>query len=292
MSRRVGFLKMLDDCEAGKIDLIITKSVSRFARNTQDCLEVIRRLKALTPPVGVLFETENLNTAESKSEFTLGVMSLVAQGESEQKSTAVTWSIIERFKKGIPIISTHNLLGFDKNNFGQVFIVEEEANVVRFIYESYLDGLNACEIARSLTESRIPTVMGNCIWKGSSILRILRNEKYCGDVLMQKTFTSDCFSHKKVKNVGQRPRYLLKNGIPAIISRNKWEAVQELLDKRHFSRNNVLKPEMGVFINRVKSGALRGFIYINPRWRNKEILAVIKKIKNEEEKVINAEYEV
>lgn len=106
----------------------------------------------LSPPVGVIFETESLNTLESKNEFTLGVMSLVAQGESEQKSPAITWSIIERFKKGIPIIYTHNLLGFDKNSFGQVVIVEE-ANIILYIYDSYVDGSNAREIAQSLTDA-------------------------------------------------------------------------------------------------------------------------------------------
>ncbi|WP_081428008.1 recombinase family protein [Clostridium kluyveri] len=136
MHRRVDFLRMIKDCRSGKIDLIITKSVSRFARNTRDCLDVVRQLKMLNPPVSVFFEAENLNTIESKNEFTLGVMSLVAQGESEQKSAAITWSIIERFKKGIPIISTHNLLGFDKDHLGQIVIVEEEANIVRYIYDS------------------------------------------------------------------------------------------------------------------------------------------------------------
>lgn len=207
---------MLEDCRLGKIDLIITKGVNRFARNTRDCLDVVRQLKMLSPPVGVLFETENLNTLESKNEFTLGVMSLVAQGESEQKSAAITWSIIERFKKGIPIISTHNLLGFDKDALGQVIIVEEEANIIRYIYDSYMDGSHAREIAKSLTDARIPTVLGKTMWKSSGILRILKNEKYCGDVLMQKTFTVDCFTHKKVRNIGQRPQYLLKGGLPPL----------------------------------------------------------------------------
>ena len=281
MHRRVQFLRMIEDCRSGKIDLIITKGVNRFARNTRDCLDVVRQLKMLSPPVGVLFETESLNTLESKNEFTLGVMSLVAQGESEQKSAAITWSIIERFKKGIPIISTHNLLGFDKDPFGQVVIVEEEANIIRYIYDSYMDGSNAREIARSLTDARIPTVLGNPVWKSSTILRILKNEKYCGDVLMQKTFTVDCFTHKKMRNTGQRPQYLLKGGIPAIIPKDRWLAVQKLLKEHRFSKKLTARPDVGVFVRQVKTGALQGFVYINPSWSKKEVAQVLEKLSHE-----------
>ena len=281
MHRRVSFLRMIDDCRSGKIDLIITKGVNRFARNTRDCLDVVRQLKSLTPPVGVIFETENLNTLESKNEFTLGVMSLIAQGESEQKSAAITWSIIERFKKGIPVISTHNLLGFEKDALGQIVIVEEEAKIIRYIYDSYMDGSNAIEIAQSLTYARIPTVLGRPVWKSSTILRILKNEKYCGDVLMQKTFTVDCFTHKKMRNTGQRPQYLLKGGIPAIIPRDRWLAIQRLLKERRFSKKTTEKPDIDIFIRRVKTGALRGFVYINPSWSKKEVTKVLEKLSQE-----------
>lgn len=281
MFRRFDFLRMIDDCLAGKIDLVLTKSISRFARNTRDCLDVVRKLKGLNPPVGISFESESLNTLESKNEFTLGVMSLVAQGESEQKSAAVTWSIIERFKKGIPVIPTHNLLGFDKDHRGQIVIVEEEADIVRYIYDSYMDGSNAREIAQSLTDARVPTAAGNPIWKSSSILRILRNEKYCGDVLMQKTFTVDCFTHKKVRNTGQRPQYRLNDGIPAIISKKRWLAVQNLLRNRRFSQKHVKKPDVGVFISRVKTGFFRDYIYINPSWRKKDIDQVLQRTDTE-----------
>lgn len=281
MQKRVDFLRMIEDCRSGKIDLIITKSVNRFARNTRDCLDVVRQLKMLNPPVGILFETENLNTLESKNEFTLGVMSLVAQGESEQKSAAITWSIIERFKKGIPIISTHNLLGFDKDSLGQIVIAEEEANIIRYIYDSYMDGSNAREIAQSLTDARIPTALGKPMWKSSAILRILKNEKYCGDVLMQKTFTVDCFTHKKMRNTGQRPQYLLKGGIPAIIPKDRWLAVQKLLKERRFSKEPTKKPNIGIFIRRVKTSALQGFVYINPNWSKKEVAQVLEKLLQE-----------
>lgn len=222
VKKRVNFLRMIDDCHAGKIDMIITKSVSRFARNTLDCLDNVRKLKTLNPPVGVYFETEGFNTAESKNEFTLGIMSLVAQGESEQKSANIRWSIIQRFKKGIPIIPTHFLLGYDKDRFGNLFIVPQEAEVIKYIFNCYLDGLNAKEIANALTEAHIPTVKGHEIWSSSAIFNILRNEKYCGDVLMQKTYTIDCFTHKAIKNVGQVPQYRLRDHHPAIVPRDDW----------------------------------------------------------------------
>lgn len=249
MKRRIGFQQMIEDCCAGKIDLILTKSVSRFARNIRDCLEIVRTLKALNPPVGVYFEAENLNTIESKNEFTLGVMSLVAQGESEQKSAAMIWSIIERFKKGIPIISTHNLLGYDKDLFGKMIIAEDEAVVIQYIYSCYLDGLSAREIAELLTEQHIPTAKGGEVWSSSTVRNILKNEKYCGDVLMQKTYTVDCFSHRTVKNTGQKPQYRLRNHHPAIIPRNEWDKVQHLLQhprsrsqkrKNRFNKNSGL----------------------------------------------------
>ena len=160
MKKRPEFQRMIQDCRDGKIDLTLTKSVSRFARNTMDCLRVVRELKALSPPVGVYFEDVSLNTVEAKNEFTLGVMSLVAQGESEAKSAAITWSIIERFKNGIPIISTTYLLGYDKDSYGKLVIVEEEAEVIRYIYSSYLSGLSVREIAENLTAAKIPTVKG------------------------------------------------------------------------------------------------------------------------------------
>lgn len=276
---RVHFVRMIDDCHQGKIDLVITKSVSRFARNTRDCLDIIRKLKSLDPPVGVYFEAENLNTLESKNEFTLGVMSLVAQGESEQKSAAIIWSVIERFKKGIPILSTHNLLGYDKDRFGKMIIVDEEAAVIRYIYACYMAGQNACKIAATLTLSHVPTVRGGEAWSGGTVLNILRNEKYCGDVLMQKTFTVDCFTHRKIKNTGQRPQYRLRNHHAAIIPREDWLHVQEALQHRRYSASNVERPmEKRLYVSKVKSGRLKGFIVFDSRWSRAELNQIFNKL--------------
>lgn len=272
MKRRPQFQKMIQDCREGKIDLILTKSVSRFARNTMDCLRVVRELKALNPPVGVYFEDVSLNTVEAKNEFTLGVMSLVAQGESEAKSAAITWSVIERFKNGIPIVSTTYLLGYDKDKFGKLVIVEEEAEVVRYIFNSFLEGQSVREIAESLTEAKIPTVKGKEIWSSGTVRNMLRNEKYCGDVLMQKTYTVDCFSHKSVRNRGQKPQYRLTNNHPAIVSREDWMQVQTLLQQPRRRTNAKQKPIEEKFrVTRIKNGRLKGYVVLDTRWRTSDV---------------------
>lgn len=272
MKRRPQFQKMIQDCRDGKIDLILTKSVSRFARNTMDCLRVVRELKALNPPVGVYFEDVSLNTVEAKNEFTLGVMSLVAQGESEAKSAAITWSVIERFKNGIPIVSTTYLLGYNKDKFGKLVIVEEEAEVVRYIFNSFLEGQSVREIAESLTEAKIPTVKGKEIWSSGTVRNMLRNEKYCGDVLMQKTYTVDCFSHKSVRNRGQKPQYRLTNNHPAIVSREDWMQVQTLLQQPRRRSNAKQKPIEEKFrVTRIKNGRLKGYVVLDTRWRTSDV---------------------
>lgn len=276
---------MIDACKAGKIDLIVTKSVSRFARNTRDCLQVIRQLKLLNPPVGVFFETENLNTLEAKNEFTLGVMSLVAQGESEQKSAAIKWAFVERAKKGIPCFSTHHLLGYDKDALGTVVIVEEEAEIVHYIYDSYMEGATTREIALALTEARVPTVTGKERWSPSAVLNILRNEKYCGDCLMQKTFTVDCFSHKSKKNRGEVAQYYLANTHIPIIPREQWEQAQHQVSHRlgvKVARDMTL--EQKFHITRIKAGILKGFVVIDPKWNSWEVGEFLKKLHEQKRK--------
>jgi site-specific DNA recombinase len=279
LKKRVNFMRMIEDCNEGKIDLIVTKSVSRFARNTLDCVKIVRNLKALNPPVGVFFEMEGLNTAESKNEFLLIVLSVVAQGESEQKSAAILWSYYDRFSKGIPIFSTHNLLGYDKNHFGEVIIAAEEAEVVKYIYACYMDGQNAREIADALTAAHIPTVKGNERWSPSVILNMLRNEKYCGNSLMQKSYTVDCFTHKRVKNTGQKPKFFKSGSHPAIIPPEEWELVQEQLLHRRNALKGKNKPiEKNFLLTRIKGGKLKGFILIDPKWKSKELEQFFKKL--------------
>ena len=277
INRRKEFKKMLEDCRLGKIDLILVKSISRFSRNQLDFISTYRELKALPNPVGILIEDMGLNTLDTTSEMILGMLSVVAQGESEQRSAAINWSIIERFKKGIPVIPTHNLLGYSKDKFGYIVIEDNEANVVKFIFKSFIDGVRAIDIAKILMESQILTVTGNTKWTSSSIYRILRNEKYNGDVMMQKTFTVDCFSHKSKKNNGERPMYLLKKGIPAIISDDEWEITKKLLKnpRKGFGKesNNIQKPDY--FVSTIKSGIFKNFIVIDPQWSKQQMQKIL-----------------
>ncbi len=198
VSKRIQFQSMIQDCKDGKIDLVITKSISRFARNTLDCISYVRQLRSLDPPVAVYFENENLNTLDRRNEAFIAMLSSVAQGESENKSEAIKWSIKRRFQKGLPLCPTWALLGYTTDDNGDMIIVENEAAIVRFIYENFLDGMSVKDIAEELTRRKIPTVKGNDHWSEGTIYSMLHNERYCGDVIMQKTYTPDCLSHRSV----------------------------------------------------------------------------------------------
>lgn len=279
IKKREHFNRMVNDCRLNKIDLIIVKSISRFSRNVLDFISITRELKALPNPVGVFIEDLNINTLDTTSETSLLMLSVVAQAESEQKSEAIKWSIIERFKKGMPIIPTHNFLGFTKDRFGRIVIEESEAEIVRFIYKNFLEGVRAVDIASLLNEAIIPTVAGNQ-WKSSSIYRVLRNEKYFGLVIMQKTFTVDCFTHKKKVNRGEKPKYLLRDGLPAIVSEDDWNLVQKLLlnKRKGFKKKtikNIEKPKN--FVSTIKSGVFKGFIVIDVKWSKEEVADVLSK---------------
>lgn len=234
--KRVQFLKMIEDCRQGKIDIILTKSVSRFARNTLDTIRYMRELKLLSSPVEIKFETEGLNTLDKNAEMMITFLSCVAQGESEAKSDSIRWSIRQRFAKGFPLCPTCFLLGYDTDENNNMIIIEEEAVIVRFIYQQFLEGYSIQQIAEMLTENKILTVKGKEIWSYSTVRNILRNERYCGDVLMQKTVTVDCLSHKSVKNNGQEKQYRMTNHHPAIISKENWYIVQEMLKFRRYMR--------------------------------------------------------
>jgi len=271
---REHFKRMISDCRAGKIDLVITKSISRFARNVLDCLSYIRQLKQMNPPVGVLFETENLYTMDKNSEVIITVLSMVAQGESESKSTNIKWACKRRFQKGLPLCPTWALLGYDTDEYGDMVITENEAEVVRTIYQLYIEGSSSCLIAKILTEAGIPTARGNTKWWSGSVLCILKNERYCGDVLMQKTCTVDYLSHKVVRNDGREPQYFIRDHHPAIIQRKDWDLAQKLRsDLSHYkNRANRIKTRL----TPIRYGHLKGFIPINPVWKDITIDELIR----------------
>jgi DNA invertase Pin-like site-specific DNA recombinase len=262
---RKEFNRMIEDCKAGKIDQIVTKSISRFARNVLDCIGYIRLLKALSPPVGVFFQNERLFTLDPNTEMIITVLSTVAQGESATKSEAIKWGLRKRFAHGIPLCPTWQLLGYDTDEEGNMVIVEEEAKIVRLIYKFYLEGNTSSNIANALTQSGVPTIRGsNSEWSAGTILSILHNERYCGDVIMQKTVTLDYLTHKSVKNCGHEKQYILRNHHPAIVSRSDWEQVQKLiLGWRQRNRKQQRVNEKPIV---VRKGTLAGYVIINPNW--------------------------
>ena len=263
VDKRKEFLRMIDDCKAGKIDLIITKSVSRFARNLVDCISTIRMLKNLNPPVGIYFENDRLNTLDQTSETFIAFISCMAQEESAKKSEAVKYGIRKKFAVGIP--RCPRILGYDLDINGNYVIVEEEAKIVRMIYHFYLDGYSTTYIADALTRAGVPTITGkNPIWSAGVVISILRNEKYCGDVVMQKTFVKDSLTHKSVKNTGQVQAYrLLKHHLP-IIAKSEWKEVQDLLDAWRTRRKRVVRKKQKIIT--VKRGRFAGYIIIDTSW--------------------------
>jgi DNA invertase Pin-like site-specific DNA recombinase len=222
----------------GKIDMIITKSISRFARNTLDCLKYIRQLKEKNIPV--YFEKENINTLDSKGEILLTIMASLAQQESQSLSQNVKLGIQYRYQQGKIHINHNRFLGYTKDKDGNLVIVPEEAEIVKRIYREYLEGSSMLQIARGLEADGILTGAGNHRWHTSTINKILRNEKYIGDALLQKTYTVDFLSKKRVPNNGIVPQYYVENSHEPIIPREIFMQVQEQLVKRrcvHISKN-------------------------------------------------------
>lgn len=259
LQHRDAFKKMIEDCETGKIDLIITKSVSRFARNVVDCIRYVRELSSLRPPVGVFFETEHLNTLDPKSEMILSFMSTLAQEESHTKSEIMNSSIEMRFRRGIFL--TPPLLGYDQDENGDLVINPHEAKIVQLIFYMYLNGSSTQQIADSLTELGCKTKKNNDVWSPSTILQILQNERHCGDVLARKTWTPNYLDHKSRKNNQDRNQYRKVGHHEAIISRDDFIAVQKLITNAKYGNKEIL-PELHV----IQEGSLSGFISINPRW--------------------------
>lgn len=232
--KRPEFLKMIRMCRQQKIDLIITKSISRFARNTVDCFEYVRQLKNLG--IGVIFEKENLNTLTMTSEFMIALYGSFAQAESESISKNVSWGKQKAYAEGKVSFQYAKLLGYKKGANGKPEIVPEEAETVRMIYDLFLDGLSFTRIKKALENQNLLTATGKKIWSESNIKSILKNEKYVGDALLQKTFTVDCISKKVQKNNGERPMYLVTNHHDPIIDRDTFNRVQQELARRTSKR--------------------------------------------------------
>ena len=247
--KREGFKRMIADALAGKIDLIVTKSVSRFARNTVDSLNTIRQLKE--KGVECFFEKEAIWTFDGKGELLITIMSSLAQEESRSISANVTWGQRKRFADGKISLAYKRFLGYEKGADDRPKIVESEAKIVREIYQMYLQSMTIRQIAASLTERKIPTPGGKEIWATSTVRSILSNEKYKGDALLQKTFCEDFLTKKMVKNEGQVPQYYVEESHSAIISPEIFELVQYELKKNAYlgsSRRSNASPFSGKII--------------------------------------------
>ena len=224
---RPGFIAMMEKARSGEVDLIITKSISRFARNTLLLLKYVRELRDIG--VGVIFEEEMVNTLKSEGELLLTVLAAVAEEERKSVRGNVRWAMENKCKRGEVMVDANRLLGYDKDAQGNLVINEGQAAIVRQIYRLYLEGISGYKIARILNDQNIPTYTKKP-WSSQRILRIISNEKYTGDCMMQKSFVND--NGRQIINRGQRAKYLIENNHPAIIDRKDWEAAQQIRESR------------------------------------------------------------
>ena len=234
MKKRDEFNKLIRQCKRGKVDMIIVKSISRFARNTLDCLKITRMLRELK--VDVYFEEQNLHSIDPSSEFYITIYGSVAQSESENISHNVAWGKARSAKNGNVFFAYKSFLGYRRGADGKPEIDPEQADTVRRIYDRFLAGNSLQQIANGLTADGIPTPMGRTVWQASVVQSILSNEKYKGDALLGKTYVEDCISKKVRVNAGERPQYYVENNHPAIIDAATFARVQEELARRASKR--------------------------------------------------------
>ena len=258
-AHRTNFLRMMKDAEEGKIDLIITKSVSRFARNVEDFLKSVRTLAEHNPRIGVFFEAENIYSLKEDSKMALSFQATMAEEESRNKSRSMEISLRMRLDHGLPL--TPKLLGFTQNEDGKLVIDPESYKIPKLMFSMCLLGYSTQQIADTLTALGKKTYLGNLKWTATGVVRSLRNERYCGDVFTRKTFTPDVVSHRSIKNRGERPRSRYLDEHEAIVSRDDFIAVQHILNNSKY-RNKSILPELKV----IKDGLLKGYVIINPRW--------------------------
>ena len=227
--KRKDFMQMIQDALDDKIDLVLVKSISRFARNTVDTLKYVRKLKE--KKVAVYFEEENINTLETQGEILLTVLSSVAQQESETISSHVKLGLAMKMKRG-ELVGFHGCYGYNYDKLTKTITVnDEEKRVIQFIFEKFIQGYGTSMITRELNEMGIPTKRGNTIWYENTVRKILKNEKYKGDLLQGKTFTVDPITHRRLENMGEEQKYLVKNNHEAIIDEETWNRVQEIFEE-------------------------------------------------------------
>lgn len=261
LSHRKGMLQMLEDCRAGKIDYILAKSIARFARNVVDCLSIIEELKNLNPPVGVYFEADNLYTLDTTGSLVLTILATVAEEESRTKSVIMNWSVDRRFSRGIFL--TPELLGYDRDENGDLVVNPDEAETVKVIYDLFLNGWSAAEIADLLTQYGRTTKLGNTEWSPSSIAGVIGNERHCGDILARKTYTPNFKNHKAKKNEGKRTQYRQRDHHEPIVTRDVYNAANHMMASRTYSGKSKPLPVLSV----IDDGILKGFVPVDKDWR-------------------------
>ena len=242
--RRKDFLRMIRQCRQGKIDMILAKSVSRFARNTLDTISYTRELRSLG--IAVIFEEQNINSIYPESEFLIALHAAFAQSESESISANVRWGKRQSIKDGKVTFQYKTLLGYEKGPDGNPVIIPEEAETVRRIFEWYLAGKSVRDIRLALVAGGFRNAVGTTDWTTSNLRSILTNEKYCGDALLQKTFVKDCISKKSIPNTGQLPMYLIENHHEGIVSREKYDAVQAEMARRKAAKSPSKRASTGL----------------------------------------------
>ena len=252
---REGFKSMIHDAMEGKIDLIITKSVSRFARNTVDSLTTVRKLK--DKGIEIYFEKENIWTLDAKGELLITIMSSLAQEESRSISENVTWGHRKRFADGKVSLAFSHFLGYDRGPDGNLVVNKEQAETVKLIYRLYLSGYTFHSIAKELTERKIPTPARCKIWRPNTVRSILMNEKYKGDALLQKKFTVDFLTKESKKNEGEVPQYYVQNNHEAIISPQVFDCVQEEIKRRRKGKKRY--SGISIFSSKIQCGQCGGW---------------------------------
>ena len=256
---RKDFNQMIADAKAGMFDMIVCKNVSRFARNVTDCIGIVRDLADLKNPVGVFFESECIFSLKEDSQMGLSFLATMAEEESHTRSRSMETSLRMRLDIGIPL--TPKLLGYTHDSEGQLIINPEEAPTVKLCFFMYLYGYSTQQIADVLIALGRKSYLGNIKWTAGGIVQILRNERHCGDVLTRKTYTPNFRTHLSKKNKGKRPQSRYLNHHEAIVSRDDFIAVQQMIDNAKY-RNKSYLPELRV----IDSGIFKGYVTINPRW--------------------------
>ena len=283
LSHREGMLQMLEDCRAGKIDYILAKSIARFARNVVDCLSIIEELKNMNPPVGVYFEADNLYTLDSTGALVLTIMATLAEEESRNKSVIMNWSIDRRFSRGIFL--TPELLGYDRDENGELMINPQEAETVKVIYDLYIDGWTPKEIADLLTEYGRKTKLGNEVWNPGTIRGVIENERHCGDILARKTYTPNFKNHKAKKNEGKRTQYRQRDHHDPIVSREVYNAANHLAASRTYGSKRKPLPVLSV----IDGGMLAGYVPVDKDWKGfstEDYRAACESVDQKEETVL------